>query len=216
MMNPHNQRFDWDLFWEFPAIGILRGFETDLVSEIGNECFEAGLKNIEVTLNTDNAFSQIKNLADLSNKRANVGAGTVLDRRGLDLALEAGASFIVSPVVDIELIHYCSENGVPIFPGAYTPTEVWKAWDTGAPVVKLFPANVGGPDYLKAIKGPLDDVKILAVGSVTLQKTSDCLASGACGVGLGSPLFDQSRMLAKDWSWLRKQIHEFSQINWNV
>lgn len=215
MMNPDNQRFDWDLFWEFPAIGILRGFETDLVSEIGNECFEAGLKNIEVTLNTDNAFSQIKNLADLSNKRANVGAGTVLDRRGLDLALEAGASFIVSPVVDIELIQYCSENDVPIFPGAYTPTEVWKAWDAGAPVVKLFPANLGGPEYLKAIKGPLDDVKILAVGSVTLENVSDYLRAGACGVGLGSPLFDQSRTLAKDWSWLRNQIHEFSKINWN-
>ena len=206
-----NRSFSWDSFWEFPAVGILRGFETDLVGEIGHTCFEAGLKNLEVTLNTDDALNQIRLLRKWAPDGVNVGAGTVLTPEDLHEALEAGAGFIVSPITDEVFIRECAALKIPVFPGAFTPSEVFHAWKAGASVVKLFPANNGGPSYLKSIRAPLNDIPLMAVGSVNLDNLGAYLEAGACSVGLGSPLFEAQRMLAKDWDWLTGQIHAFHQ-----
>lgn len=204
--------FSWDAFWSFPAVGILRGFDTELVSEIGAQCFEVGLKCLEVTLNTEDALTQIRNLRRIAPSEINIGAGTVLTTEDLDKALDAGAGFIVSPVVDEAFIRRCVELNVPVFPGAYTPTEVLKAWKAGASVVKLFPANNGGPEYLKSVKAPLDKVPLMAVGSVNLDNLQAYLDAGACSVGLGSPLFAKKRMEDKDWPWLKAQIRAFEDV----
>ena len=201
--------FSWDSFWSFPTVGILRGFDTDLVSEIGDQCFCAGLKCLEVTLNTKDALAQIRRLRSIAPADVNIGAGTVLTLEDLDNALEAGAGFIVSPVTDETFIQRCVELKVPVFPGAYTPTEVLRAWNAGASVVKLFPSNNGGPEYLKSVKAPLDKVPLMAVGSVNLDNLDAYLDAGACSVGLGSPLFEKKRMEAKDWAWLQAQIVAF-------
>jgi len=203
--------FHWQSFRSFPVVGILRGFSTELVSEIGRECFAAGLKNLEVTLNTEHALEQIKLLRQLCPDGVNVGAGTVIDERGLDQAMEAGASFIVSPVVDEGIIRKCVERGVPIMPGAYTPTEVFTAWKAGARIIKLFPANFGGPEYVQAIRAPLNHIELLAVGSINASNLQAYLEAGVSGIGLGTPLFDKIRMEARDWPWLRAQILLFQE-----
>lgn len=204
--------FSWESFWSFPAVGILRGFETERVSEIGEQCFEAGLKCLEVTLNTKDAIEQIELLGKIAPQSVNVGAGTVLTLADLDKALKAGASFIVSPITDEVLIRRCVELDVPIFPGAYTPTEIQRAWQAGAKVVKLFPANHGGPRYLKSVKAPLDHIPLMAVGSVNLENLEEYIEAGACSIGLGSPLFDAKRMEQKEWLWLKEQIHAFRDV----
>lgn len=207
-----HQPFQWESFRSFPVIGILRGFETEFVKEIGINCFESGLKNIEVTLNTQDALEQIRALREICPPDANVGAGTVIDEQGLKNALEAGASFIVSPVTDENLIRKCCSFGIPIMPGAYTPTEVFQAWRAGAPIVKLFPANIGGPEYVKTLLAPLNQIELMAVGAVNLDNVNAYLKAGVRGVGLGTPLFDKQRMEARDWLWLNQQIVSFRQI----
>jgi 2-dehydro-3-deoxyphosphogluconate aldolase / (4S)-4-hydroxy-2-oxoglutarate aldolase len=208
----HKFAFSWDSFWLFPAVGILRGFETELVCQIGEQCFEAGLTCLEVTLNTRDGLKQIELLREMAPPSVNIGAGTVLTIADLDKALDAGAGFIVSPIVDEGLIRRCVERDVPIFPGAYTPTEIHRAWQAGAKVIKLFPSHHGGSRYLKAIKGPLDQIPLMAVGSVNLENIEEYLEAGACSVGLGSPLFDAKRMERKEWSWLKTQIHAFRDV----
>lgn len=203
--------FSWKSFKSFPAVGILRGFETNLVKEIGEVCFDAGLTSLEVTLNTKDVFEQIQLLRELAPDTVNIGAGTVISIEGLECALDAGANFIVSPVVDEKVIQACVDWEVPIFPGAYTPTEVLQAWNAGAKVIKLFPSNNGGPEYLKSVRAPLDHIPLMAVGSVNLHNLQDYIDAGVCAVGVGSPLFEKSRMESKDWCWLRKQIRSFKE-----
>jgi 2-dehydro-3-deoxyphosphogluconate aldolase/(4S)-4-hydroxy-2-oxoglutarate aldolase len=208
-MTQNAPAFSWKSFTRFPAIGILRGFPTELVESIATCCFEAGLLNLEVTLNTPDALKQIEILKRLAPKDVNIGAGTVLSPRALLDARNAGASFIVSPIVDESVIALSSRCSLPCFPGAFSPTEVWKAWKAGAPCVKWFPANLAGPSGLASVRAPLDQVPLIAVGSVNLANLEAYLKAGACGIGLGSPLFDEARMRAKDWNWLRTQIHAF-------
>jgi len=201
--------FSWKLFDELPVIGILRGFQTELVMEIAAAASQGGLTNLEVTMNSPGVVEQIKALADQMSGKMNIGAGTVTTTEGMESALDAGASFIVSPIVVPEIITTCHERGIPVFPGAMTPTEVHYAWTLGADMVKLFPAGQMGPGYIKAIKAPLSEIKILATGGVGTQNVGDFIKAGADGFGVGSPLFQKERMLSKDWNWLKSQIASF-------
>ena len=127
----------------------------------------------------------------------------------LDAALEAGASFIVAPIVAPEVIARCVREKVPVFPGAFTPTEIALAWDLGASAVKVFPAGVVGPAYIKAVKAPLSDVKLMPTGGVTVDNLKAWAAAGADAYGVGSPLFDAGRVAAEDWPWIERQCARF-------
>jgi 2-dehydro-3-deoxyphosphogluconate aldolase / (4S)-4-hydroxy-2-oxoglutarate aldolase len=205
------QRFDWGHFLDFPVIGILRGFDTALAVDIAEKCFDAGLRYLEVTLNTPSALEQIRSIRVRTPEHARIGAGTVLDEAGVNAATEAGASFLVTPVVNPVLIRSCQERGIPVFPGAYTATEVWTAWNTGATAVKLFPCDLGGPPYLRSLRAPLEQIPLIAVGGVNLDNLRAYLDAGAVGVGLGSPLFHPERMRKREWGWLREQIAAFQE-----
>lgn len=204
--------FSWDDFWKLPIVGILRGFEPDLGIEIAARSFAAGLVNIEVTLNSPDVFGQIRAIRDAAPEGVNVGAGSVVSVEGLEKSLEAGAEYIVAPVVQEDVITRCVDLGVPIFPGAFTPTEVVKAWDLGVKVVKLFPLGAAGSTYLKSVRGPLNHIPMMAVDGVDLENFEGYLKAGACGVGMGSKLFPKDKIEAKDWEWLKDHIGAFRDI----
>lgn len=206
------QAFQWERFHEFPVIGILRGFTSDASEEIVTTAIEAGLKNVEITLNTEGALEQIKRASEKHGDDVNIGAGTVLTIEDATAAVKHGASFIVTPVVDIDVIALCKDNDIPIFPGALTPTEIYQAWQLGADMVKLFPANRFGPSYLKDLAGPLSQIPLLPTGGITLETLSEYINNGAAGFGVGSPLFNKERMAAKDWDWLKEQIGKFYEV----
>jgi 2-dehydro-3-deoxyphosphogluconate aldolase / (4S)-4-hydroxy-2-oxoglutarate aldolase len=212
MHSPSIQCFDWSHFLEFPAIGILRGFATPSAVAIAEQCFDAGLRYLEVTLNTPEAPEQIRRIRAVAPENARVGAGTVLDEAGAVAATQAGASYLVTPVVNAPLIHECRKRGIPVFPGAYTPTEVWTAWQAGATAVKLFPCDLGGPPYLRSLRAPLEQIPLIAVGGVNRNNIGEYLDAGAIGVGLGSPLFHPERMRNREWGWLREQIAAFREV----
>lgn len=192
-----------------PVIGILRGFSGRELPQILQAVVRGGLRNIEITMNSPSAAEQIRLANELGQGKLNVGAGTVTSLELLDQAVDAGASFIVTPNLKREVVIECVTAKVPIFPGAFSATEVYTAWDLGATMVKIFPADAGGPAYIRALRAPFPAIKLLPTGGVDLQTAGDFLKAGAVGLGVGSPLFDKQRIERSDWRWLEEQARRF-------
>lgn len=190
-------------------IGILRGFGEREVAHIVPACRRGGLRFLEITMNSPGAAGLIRLARGLAGEQVAIGAGTVLSETQLDEALAAGATFIVTPVAHEAVIHRCVALGVPVFPGAFSPTEIVRAWDLGATMVKVFPADQLGPGYLRGVKAPLPHIRLLPTGGVTLENLPAFRAAGADGYGVGSPLFVPARIAAGDWSWLEAQCRAF-------
>ena len=150
-----------------------------------------GISIVEITMTVPGAIDVIKALADESGNTILIGAGTVLDAQTAQKCVQAGAQFIVSPALDFKTIESCKEMGIAMMAGALTPTEIYAAWSAGADLVKVFPAGaVGGPSYLKAIKGPLPHVKLVPTGGVSLKTAAAFIEAGAEALGVGTDLID--------------------------
>lgn len=192
-----------------PLVGILRGFSTPHVHEIVRACLRGGLRNLEITMGSSNTPDQIRIAREVAGHGMAIGAGTVLNVDLLQKAIAAGATFIVTPIVNVDVIRECVRREIPVFPGAYSPTEIYKAWELGATMVKVFPAETLGHGYIKAIKAPLPHVKLMPTGGVDLKTISVYKKAGADGFGVGSPLFDRGRVEAGDWTWIEAQCRAF-------
>ena len=204
-------KFSWDKFWQMPVVGIVRGISTDDFKNILPIYIKAGFTTIEVTMNTNDVESlvryAIKEYPDI-----NVGTGTVCSLKDLEHALNFGSQFIVSPIINCDVIKTCVNYNIPVFPGALTPTEIYNAWDLGASIVKVYPAANLGAGYIKDVKGPLNRVKLMPTGGIGLGNIQSFLEVGVDGLGIGSPLFDKSLIKAKNWSALENHFSGFSQI----
>lgn len=180
--------FSWELFQTAPVIGIMRGLSEDTIRKLAEAFFNAGFTTLEVTMNTKGAVDILKLLNQLY-PGMNIGAGTVCTLKDLESAINAGAQFIVTPIFDAAVIQEAVQLQIPIFPGAYTPTEIYKAHSLGATAVKVFPANQLGPSYIKNVLAPLDDLQLIPTGGVSIENIDDYFKAGAIGVGMGSSLF---------------------------
>lgn len=203
--------FSWPLFAAAPIVGIIRNLSPMNVAALLPFYQAAGLTTIEITLNTPGAEAIIQDALSHYAEGLNIGAGTVCTLDDLDKALAAGAQFIVTPILDEAVIRACVARNVPIFPGAFTPSEIYKAWSLGASMVKVFPATSLGPGFMKDLKAPLPHIKLLPTGGVTLANLTDFLKAGVEGVGIGSHLFDQNLIKAKDWAGLEAHFRAFVQ-----
>ena len=184
--------FDHKKFSEMPLVGILRGFQDDWIKPIVDSFIKVGLPNLEITLNSPNAFGQIENAVAFAQGRLNIGAGTVTGKQGLEDALNAGANFVVSPNTKPEIICACRDQNIPIFPGAYSPTEILKAHEFGATAVKIFPANNLSFSFLKNLHQELPKIRLMPTGGITAQNLPKWIQSGAAAFGIGSPLFPKA------------------------
>ena len=203
--------FNRDLFRKLPVVGILRFFKREEVEKLVPASVEGGLCNIEVTMNTAGATDLIRFTVEAMGARGNVGAGTVTTLQALDEALRAGASFIVTPAVVPDVIQECVKRGVPVMPGAMTPTEILTAWRLGATMVKVFPADQLGPGHLKAVKAPFPEIPLMPTGGVTVETLPAFKKAGADAVGVGGPLFDPKQVAAGNWGWFREQAARFAE-----
>lgn len=197
-MNDHP--FSWPLFAQSPVVGIVRHLTAAEVAQILPIFVDSGLTTIEITMNTPGAGAMIRDAVNRYPTQLNIGAGTVRTLADLDAALLAGAQFIVTPTLNIAVIKWCVAQNVPIFPGAFTPTEIEKAYNLRASMVKVYPAGVLGPDYIRDVKAPLSDIKLLPTGGIGLENLSAFMRAGADGVGMGSQLFDKSLIRGQDWA----------------
>lgn len=168
----------------------------------------SGLKFAEVTLNTEGALEMIQTASSEYGDRLTLGAGTVLHPEDARAAVNAGASFLVSPTLNEEIAGYCRQTALPYFPGAFTPTEIEKAWNAGACMVKVFPASQLGPSYFKEVRGPFPEIRMMAVGGVRPQNVGDFLSAGAQGLAVGGSIFSAERMQAGDFSSMQQDLTE--------
>jgi 2-dehydro-3-deoxyphosphogluconate aldolase / (4S)-4-hydroxy-2-oxoglutarate aldolase len=157
--------FSWSLFEKMPIVGIVRNIDIEDMKHILPIFREAGLTTIEITMNTPNTEKMIRYAVENEQAGLNIGAGTVCDKKELKHALKAGAQFIVTPVIQRKVIKACVKKEIPIFPGAFTPTEIYTAWSYGANMVKIFPATQLGAEYIKEVKAPLNNIKLLPTGA---------------------------------------------------
>jgi 2-dehydro-3-deoxyphosphogluconate aldolase / (4S)-4-hydroxy-2-oxoglutarate aldolase len=150
-----------------------------------------GVNVVEITMTVPGAIDVIRQVSDAMGDKVLVGAGTVLDVETADACLSAGAQFIVSPSLNLATVRHCAAKNVFVAPGCLTPTEVHAGWLAGADVIKIFPADaVGGPTYIKNLRGPFPNVQFMPTGGVSLGTIKDFLAAGAVAVGVGSNLVD--------------------------
>lgn len=201
--------FNADRFATTPLIAILRGQRADIIGPAVRALADGGFTALEITMNTPGAAAQIQAAIAGAEGRLAVGAGTVTSLIELDEAQAAGASFIVTPVVEPGVITECVRRGLPVFPGAFTPSEIHQAHRLGATMVKLFPAHRLGPGYIRDLKAPLSRIRLLATGGITPETLPDYARAGAEGFGIGSPLFQPDRLAVRDWDWLRQRARDF-------
>lgn len=205
----NKNEFSWEAFSRIPIIGIIRNFSIEQVQHILPVYVESGLTTVEITMNTPSAAKIIEYAVHHFGEQLNIGAGTVCDVRDLEEALAAGAQFIVTPILGKKVVKHCVKAGIPVFPGAYSPTEIYRAWKLGASVVKVYPATSLHPEYMKDIKAPLNQVKLLPTGGITLHNLSDFMKMGADGLGIGGHLFDQALIEKEDWIGLKRHFETF-------
>ena len=196
-------------------IAIIRNPDQRSLKPAMEAIWQGGVRMAEITFDRSGKVSKeetartIAYLVQEFEGRMYVGAGTVTSKREVLLAYEAGASFIISPNCDPEIIALTRRIGMVSIPSAFTPTEIAKALDSGADFVKLFPADQVSKGYVKAVKAPLSDAKLLAVGGVTAENTAELIANGFCGVGVGSNLYDKVLIERGDFDALQALARQF-------
>lgn len=179
-------------------VAIIRAPSNEQLVQVARTLYEAGIDVQEVTLTVPGALDVIASIRKELADRVLLGAGTVLDTETARAAMLAGAEFIVSPTVNVDVIRMCRRYDKLIMPGAFTPTEVLTAWEAGADFVKIFPADIGGPAHLKALHGPLPQIRLLPTGGVDLETLRSFVEAGAAAVGLGSALVEKQAVADGD------------------
>lgn len=183
---------------ETKIIAIIRGANPGDVLKIAKALYEGGVKALEITLNSPKALSVIEQVADEIGNQVLVGAGTVLDAEAAKAAITAGAKFIISPTVDVKTIKMTRRYGIVSIPGAYTPTEILKAYSNGGDIIKVFPASAG-PQYIKDIRGPLAHIPLMPTGGVTLENIKEFQKAGGVAFGIASALVDSKKEITDEY-----------------
>jgi 2-dehydro-3-deoxyphosphogalactonate aldolase len=180
-----------------PLIAILRGLVPEAATDVGEALYEAGFRCLEVPLNSPRPLESIERLRQSLDGRALVGAGTVLSMVQVDDVATAGGQIVISPNTCGKVIGRAKARGLLVMPGFFTPSEAFAAIEAGADALKYFPAEVGGPVGLRAVKVVLPEVPIYAVGGIDVDSVGDWINAGAAGLGLGSSVFAPG-MAARD------------------
>ncbi len=181
------------------VIAVIRAPAQEMLIDIANALLAGGVPGIEVTMSTPKAIAGIEMLADRLGDKCVVGVGTVLDAATAKDAIQAGAQFVVSPTFEPEIVETTRRYGKISVPGAFTPTEIMRAWGAGADVVKVFPSTALGPSYFKDILVPLPQLKLTPTGGVDLKNAGEWIKAGAVFLGAGSALVSKDAMAKKDW-----------------
>jgi 2-dehydro-3-deoxyphosphogluconate aldolase/(4S)-4-hydroxy-2-oxoglutarate aldolase len=176
---------------ESGVVVVIRMKDTQRLQKVIEAVRKGGVKAIEITMTVPNAVEVIRAMAASKPDDVVLGAGTVTDVETAKAVIDAGAQFIVGPILNLEIIKLCRERGIACMPGCYTPTEIFTAWQAGADVVKVFPATSLGPKYLKDIAGPFPQIKMMPTGGVSVDNVGEWIAAGAVAAGIGNDLLDK-------------------------
>ncbi len=181
-------------------------------SQLADALLAGGVRCIEFTLTNREAVAVIEQVRKSHGDRMLVGAGTVLDAESARTAISAGAQFVVTPTLRAATIELCRRYSTPILCGAFSPTEILTAWEAGADWVKVFPASVGGPRYLREIAGPLPQIKLVPTGGVSLDNAGEFIKAGAAAIAVGSNLVKASQVAAGAWAEITESGRRFIDV----
>jgi 2-dehydro-3-deoxyphosphogluconate aldolase / (4S)-4-hydroxy-2-oxoglutarate aldolase len=194
------------------VVAIIRAPSGEMLADAASALAAGGVEAIEVTFTVPKAHKVLEQVADRLGDKILLGAGTVLDPQTARTAILAGAEFIVGPNVNRRVIQLCRRYGKLVFPGAFTPTEVVAAWEAGADIVKVFPSDFVGPGYLKALAGPLPQIRLMPTGGVNLQTAPDFLRAGACALGIGGSLVEPKALAARDFARIESLARQYVEL----
>ncbi len=194
---------------KYRVIAILRHMPPEQTSQVFDALYDGGIRMVEITMNSDSAARQIQQQHERLGRRMFIGAGTVTTTERAKAALEAGAQFLVTPNVDLAIIELARSHQIPILPGAMTPSEMMQAVSAGIHTIKLFPAAQMGLDYVKAVKAPLDDIHLVAVGGISPDQAGSWVQAGCIAVGMGSSLMDMELIRRGEFEKASEQIAAF-------
>jgi 2-dehydro-3-deoxyphosphogluconate aldolase / (4S)-4-hydroxy-2-oxoglutarate aldolase len=203
---------DLDRILSGGIVAVLRATSGEFLVEVAESLLAGGVEAIEVTFSVPKAVEVLEQVADRLCDKIVLGAGTVLDPETARAAMLAGARFIVSPVVNLDVIRICRRYSCLVFPGALTPTEILTAWEAGADIVKVFPSDLTGPGYLKAVRRPLPHVRLMPTGGVNLETAAAFIKAGACAIGIGSDLADPKAIAARQFDKLTILARQYVDI----
>lgn len=198
---------------ETGVVPVIRLEDARKLAEIGAALRSGGVKCMEITMTVPGAIGVLETVSKtLAGDVFSVGMGTVLDAETARMAILAGATFIVSPIVSSPIIEMCKRYSVAVIPGAMTPTEAFVGWQAGADIVKIFPAGVGGPRFLLDMKGPFPQINLMPTGGVNFETAAEYIKAGAYAVGVGGALVSQEIIKSGDYEALRNNAQRLRKI----
>jgi 2-dehydro-3-deoxyphosphogluconate aldolase/(4S)-4-hydroxy-2-oxoglutarate aldolase len=193
-------------------VAVVRSPDSQQLVEVVRALADGGITVAEITMTVPDALGVLRQVRQALGERVLLGAGTILDTETARAALLAGAEYLVAPTLNLDVIRLCQRYSKLVMPGAFTPTEILTAWEAGADIVKVFPADVVGPAFFKAMRGPLPQVRLMPTGGVDLNTAADFLRAGACCLGLGSQLVEPRAVLSRDFDRIRDLASQYVAI----
>ncbi len=191
------------------VVAVVRAQSSEQLIEVVGALHKGGLTCVEITMTTPNALDVIKAASREFAGKVLIGVGTVLDSETARAAILAGAEYVVSPILDFETIGLCKRYSKAVVPGCFTPTEILRAWQAGADLIKVFPATKLGPEFFKDVRGPLPQVRMTPTGGVDLNTTGPFIKAGAVCVGVGSAMVTKKAVADGDFDTLTKNAEAF-------
>ena len=197
---------------ECGVVAVVRSPDSGRLVEVCRALADGGVTVVEITMTVPDALDVVRAVRVALGDRILLGAGTILDPETARAALLAGAEYLVAPTVNLDVIRLCQRYDKLIMPGAFTPTEILAAWEAGADIVKVFPAEVLGPAFFKAVRGPLPQVRLMPTGGVDLTTAAEFLKAGACCLGVGSQLVEPKAVAAGNFDRIRDLARQYVQV----
>ncbi len=193
-------------------VAVVRSPDGSQLVDVCGALAEGGVRVVEITMTVPDALDVVRHVRKALGDRLLLGAGTILDAETARAALLAGAEYLVSPTLNLDVIRLCRRYDKLVMPGAFTPTEILTAWEAGADIVKVFPADVLGPAYFKALRSPLPQIRVMPTGGVDLTTAADFLRAGACCLGVGSQLVEPKAVAARDLDRIRALARQYRDL----
>jgi 2-dehydro-3-deoxyphosphogluconate aldolase/(4S)-4-hydroxy-2-oxoglutarate aldolase len=193
-------------------VAVVRSQDSQQLVEVARALADGGVDVVEITMSVPDALGVVRQVRAALGDRVLLGAGTVLDPETARAALLAGAEYVVAPTLNFDVIKLCQRYDKLVMPGAFTPTEILTAWEAGADVVKVFPAECVGPAFFKALRGPLPQVRLMPTGGVDLTTAAAFLKAGACCLGVGGQLVEPRAVAAGDFGRIRELARQYAEV----
>src|SRR5436309_656626 len=193
-------------------VAVVRSPDSQQLVDVARALADGGVTTVEITMTVPDALDVVRAVRQDLGDRLLLGAGTVLDPETARAALLAGADYLVAPTVNLDVIRLCRRYDKLVMPGAFTPTEILAAWEAGADVVKVFPAEVLGPAFFRALRGPLPQVRLMPTGGVDLNTAADFLRAGACCLGVGSQLVEPRAVAERNFDRIRDLARQYVEV----